>query len=499
MMSGLVWILVSLLAIGVLEDSSAGGIALALLGGVALGLIAVIEMRDNTSVPKALPAGSSNQWVDWIAAKELWILLLLGPFFILPQRSLAPVLAVVPLLGILRWRAQGRLTKRTPLDIPILLLLVMLLVSVLVSSDQDRSLPKLAGVLWGIAVYYAIVNRISSAKSVEWLTLGLAGVGSVVAAAAFLGTEWVVSSKTVLNQIYALLPGPVIKIPGTILGQIHPNETAGSLAFLVPFLLALLVMQWEKGGSSVENDRWEARFRGFFLSRRGLLVLLILPAVVLTLTLSRSALFGVAVAVLVLCAVRWRRLRWVIPIGILAVVVLGAIGGTAFIGSALVGSGGPGGVGTLDFAGRQEVWQRAVYAIQDYPYTGLGLNMFDPALRLLYPLFHYGPDFVMEHAHNNFLQVSVDLGIPGLLAYVALLTSFGCVTGSVYFHSPSPFIRAVALGLGLGMLAHQIFGLTDAITLGSKPGIIFWVMLAVAAGLWRRTLPNIEDPAAVEQ
>jgi putative inorganic carbon (HCO3(-)) transporter len=257
-------------------------------------------------------------------------------------------------------------------------------------------------------------------------------------------------------------------------------------------------MQWDKREPILEKARWRARFRGFFLSRQGLAVLLMLPVAVLVLTLSRSALFGVAVAMLVLCFIRWRRLRWVVSVGILGAVFGVLIGGTAFIGAALVGSGGPVGIGgTLDLTGREEVWQRALYAIQDYPYTGLGLNMFDPALRVLYPLFRYGPDFVMEHAHNNFLQVALDLGIPGLLAYVALLTAFGYMTGSVYLRNSSPFTRAVALGLGLGMLAHQIFGLTDAITLGSKPGIIFWVMLAIAAGLWRLTLLD-EDTLAIQ-
>ena len=98
-----------------------------------------------------------------------------------------------------------------------------------------------------------------------------------------------------------------------------------------------------------------------------------------------------------------------------------------------------------------------------------------------------------------YLQMAMDLGIPGLVAYLALLSGFGYMVCKVYVTSSSAFTRAVALALGLGVLAHQIFGLTDAITLGAKPGIILWVMLAVAAGLWILTRSAMASDPAMPQ
>jgi putative inorganic carbon (HCO3(-)) transporter len=42
---------------------------------------------------------------------------------------------------------------------------------------------------------------------------------------------------------------------------------------------------------------------------------------------------------------------------------------------------------------------------------------------ILYPFFTVPPDTDIAHAHNIFLQTALDLGIPGLVAYLALLGS----------------------------------------------------------------------------
>jgi hypothetical protein len=45
------------------------------------------------------------------------------------------------------------------------------------------------------------------------------------------------------------------------------------------------------------------------------------------------------------------------------------------------------------------------------------------------------------------------------------------------------------LGLGGGLFGHMIFGMTDAISLGAKPGIFYWLLLGLIVGLYNR----IED------
>ena len=74
-------------------------------------------------------------------------------------------------------------------------------------------------------------------------------------------------------------------------------------------------------------------------------------------------------------------------------------------------------------------------------------------------------------AHNEFLQVAIDLGIPGFVAYVALWAAFVRTAWRVYTWAPDERTRRILLGIAAGLLAHQIFGLTDAFMLGTKPGV----------------------------
>jgi hypothetical protein len=40
------------------------------------------------------------------------------------------------------------------------------------------------------------------------------------------------------------------------------------------------------------------------------------------------------------------------------------------------------------------------------------------------------------------------------------------------------------------MLAHQVFGLTDAFLLGTKPGIVMWLIMGLITGLYLKLAPE---------
>ena len=90
----------------------------------------------------------------------------------------------VPLLWVCRWVARGHPVVRTPLDWPILLLLVQVLVSLYATFDVAFSLPKIAGVVLGVAVYYAMAQHVTSDRRLKW-AVSLFVVGGGVGLAAF--------------------------------------------------------------------------------------------------------------------------------------------------------------------------------------------------------------------------------------------------------------------------------------------------------------------------
>jgi putative inorganic carbon (HCO3(-)) transporter len=194
---------------------------------------------------------------------------------------------------------------------------------------------------------------------------------------------------------------------------------------------------------------------------------------------------GLAAAALVLIALRW---RW----GWLAALL--AVSG----GAAAIWRFGPQQVAEIAFASkalggadqRLEIWSRALYMLQDFPFTGIGMGTFRQVANLLYPFFLAGPDAEIPHAHNIFLQVGVDLGLPGLVGWSALLIVI-CVSAWLVYRRGRRQGDAALAGLGAGLLASQIalvvHGLTDAATWGTRPALLVWAV-------WGLTMATILVP-----
>jgi len=139
--------------------------------------------------------------------------------------------------------------------------------------------------------------------------------------------------------------------------------------------------------------------------------------------------------------------------------------------------------------GRVEIWSRAVWAIQGGPVTGMGMNVFRRAIYLLYPTFEVSADFNIGHAHNELLQAALDLGLPGLVGFLALYVGAGAMLVRVMRTGGARWW--LALGVLGGLLAHFLFGMLDAVALGAKPGFLFWWLLGMSYGLYEQSRPAV--------
>jgi len=114
-------------------------------------------------------------------------------------------------------------------------------------------------------------------------------------------------------------------------------------------------------------------------------------------------------------------------------------------------------------------------------------------VHVLFPLFLVGPDFDVAHAHNEFLQAALDLGLPGLIAFLALYIGAFWMLFKIWWLAPystldtPQSLRFLVLGLGGGLFAHMVYGMTDAVALGAKPGLLFWMLLGLIAALFEQT------------
>jgi putative inorganic carbon (hco3(-)) transporter len=156
------------------------------------------------------------------------------------------------------------------------------------------------------------------------------------------------------------------------------------------------------------------------------------------------------------------------------------------VATAPSGPGGP--------ASRPEIWSAALCAIQDFPLTGIGMGTFGEVTPAMYPLFAgYLPQ---GHAHNVFLQVAVDLGIPGLVAWLAILVLALVSAWELYRQTNKQGDRWAA-GLGAGLLCAQValgvHGMVDVAAWRTPLGGMVWV-------LWGLTLAarNVYGESTIE-
>ncbi|MCP4149224.1 MAG: O-antigen ligase family protein, partial [bacterium] len=140
--------------------------------------------------------------------------------------------------------------------------------------------------------------------------------------------------------------------------------------------------------------------------------------------------------------------------------------------------------GTLFF--RVIMWNKAMPLIYSNPLMGLGMNE-----------FRYRPDvkYSYSHPHNKLFLLAVELGIPALVAYLAMLICMGYM---VYFvwtrkRKEQPWQAAAILGLGIGQLAHFLFEMTDAIPFGAKVDGLSWISLALIAAIYNYTSQDHEE------
>ena len=403
----------------------------------------------------------------WVTDNEFWITCLVVPLLLFPNRWTWVGLMALLLLWLARFLQTRQLICRTPLDLPILLLLLMVPVSLYVTVDLQLSLVGMLQILAGTSLFYAAVNGLVSSKHLVQLICFLILAGLGLALVAPLGTEWATDKVFALPQVYD-------KVPRSLPETVHPNVLAGAIVLVVPFVLGLLLFPQPATGKT----------------KVLMVVFLVLALVMMTgtviLTQSRGAYVALGAGLFVVATARFRWLGFIIPLLALALLTVVHTVGTAAVVDAFLHSGALG-----SWEGRQEVWSRALYMMRDFPYTGIGLGTFGKVAPVMYPYFILGPGAVVPHAHNLFLQVGVDLGIPGLIAFLAMLTSTLFMAARAYVVSRrlgEKTLTGISLGLLGGLVALVIHGLVDAVTWGSKASFLPWLLFAATVIAYRQTL-----------
>jgi putative inorganic carbon (hco3(-)) transporter len=392
---------------------------------------------------------------------ELWVVALAVGGSVAITRMLPVAVLVAACFWLVRLVAWGRLSVRTPLDWLVALLAALIPVTLVVTPVPVETRTQVLRLLCGIALFYAVANWATTLGRLRLLL----GATIVVAAASAALTPLVVAGAP---DKFWLLPSALYpRRPSLVDEAINFNVMAGMLVLLLPVPLAASAF----GGPPMPRAL-----------RTGAAVAAAVVAAIIVWTQSRGALIAMAAIVACMVGLRWRRGWLVCAVVAAGGVALLALGGGAPALNPLALEGPQASIGD-----RMEIWRRAVGMIGDFPITGVGLGAFGDVANVLYPFYVLPPPF--PHAHNLFLQVAVDFGLPGLAVWLAIVgvvarcawrvRQHGCRTGDAF----AVVYGAAMLGSLTGLLVH---GLLDAVTWGMvRPAVVVWGMWGLAIASYR--------------
>jgi len=226
-----------------------------------------------------------------------WVLehkadLVLGAFFTLLTvvyalfmfRDRIPTWGLISLVGL--WLLHLALAgwRRTPMDVLTAALLGLSLVNLSISIDRSLTVPKVHGLILGLALFYFVVNAVRTKRMLQLAIFGLLALALGVSVLGLVGTEWYNEKILDLSAVYETLPQWIDSIPRYVnQGGIHRNLIGGALTFFLPLLVSLLWDVWRVDFSAISrNDGWART------AKIGLIALLILgtllTAIILILT-----------------------------------------------------------------------------------------------------------------------------------------------------------------------------------------------------------------------
>lgn len=405
------------------------------------------------------------------------ILAMTSPFLLAPAYfpPVLPAIALSLLLlpYIIRLVFSKPLSRPTITNMPVALLSLGFLPLAFLMSPAPfgTSWGRILSLAWSIGLFFTLLNWPNPSRTADLRTrfggptLLYLGLGTSVALLGLLGMRSV-------DKLFFL---PQTGILADYLGWesgLPTNEIAGILTLFVPFVIALV-------------------YACLITGRRRQFVLLLLPAllmvVALVLTQSRTGLAATAAGTLLalLAADRINR-KWLI----VGVIVVGL--GLLLVGLTPIRD-------WFVFAGanswnsvvgpRLGIWNQALDAIRDHPLWGMGIGLFGSMARFIYPLIDPQAGPILEDAHNLYLQTALDLGVAGMFVFLVIaglvVVSAARLTRA---RPPQTLSRLWAAGLLGALVAHGLYSLTDAVSLGTLAGVPLWFAFGLVMGASRGRL-----------
>ena len=364
-------------------------------------------------------------------------------------------------LGALVWLGKMVVMRRmdfkaTPFDLGIALLVTLSAASIWASPDRGFSFYNYYNLMGRyILIYYLAVNNIRSRGQVKRLVWSMLASALVVSLYGFYQYYFGATVSAVEWVDGAQFPDLKMRVFSTLE---NPNLLAG-------FLVTMMAIAAGMGYKAATLN-----------SKVILAALVILFGGCLVLTYSRGAWLSVLAIVGMYGMLCNRKIFWLL----LVVPIVGFFAHDALLERIMSITNPTDTSSTLRIA----LWESTIAMIMDKPFFGIGWG----AYWMVYPDYDFfinNANTKIFHAHNMYLNIAAEIGIPGLFAFLVMMyghfrLALSSVKGAAYHSS------GVMLGIVGAICGLIVNGFTDYVLFNIQLSMLFWLLNALIVVVWQQ-------------
>lgn len=423
------------------------------------------------------------------------LMFLLMPW--LPTMLLAALVAYTTLCYLVKLFRGKRTIQLEPIDFVVVSFIVILLSGGFITLSASSLKPAL--LMSCLILGYFLTTQLI--KSREWLikcsvACVISGTLNAVLGIAmyFLGIGY--SSKAWLDsEMFAGISGRAIGTLG------NPNIFGEYLILIIPIAVSMFIGKNEG-----------------FRKIPALFCIAILGSA-LILTWSRGAWLALMIAALLFLFMWHRRSLWVIFAGLASLPILPSLLPESIVSRFM----SIGNMADSSTSYRVYIWRASINMIKDNAIAGIGIG--EGSWDMMYPLYTYMGVEAAPHSHNLYLQIFLELGVFGIIAFLAFLfllyqsgfSFFRKLSGNSTLKTQDisetmllsceyistkeknlatkKQLRISSAGPLCGVFAVLVQGLTDHSWYNYKVFLMFWLVCGLASAYIRSGSDMLTTPA----
>lgn len=380
-----------------------------------------------------------------------------GIFTALIVMPFAPTMGVVALVLISFVSFVIKLLKdkefkfrHTPLDTPIAIFTLIMLISSVTSFAAISSIKVFLVYFAFILGFYLTVNAVKSKKQLYALVTGMLFAGAIVAIYGIYqhifgfaeGTTWTDT------DMFEDIETRVISTFG------NPNVLGEYLLLLIPVSAGYILSKPGKFNKAVS------------------VVITLLLSLCMVYTYSRGNWIGLMAAIVLFFMFYDGRIVW---LGVLFAFFIPMLLPQNVINRFM----SVGDTGDTSTSYRVYIWMGTIAMLKDYWISGIGLG--SDAFNMIYPFYSYS-GIVAPHSHNLYLHIIVENGIMGIIAFlVIVITYYRMVISTIVSEKKDKMLKATITGLSAGMFGYLLQGMFDNVWYNYRIVFMFYIILALTS------------------